>query len=76
MKKEDLLNEEFLKQFKDGDELNDFLQQLQKRAVEKMLEAELDGHLGYDKNQKTTSSNSRNGYSNKKLKNSFVFYAS
>lgn len=71
MKKEDLLNEEFLKQFKDGDELNDFLQQLQKRAVEKMLEAELDGHLGYDKNQKTTSSNSRNGYSNKKLKNSF-----
>ncbi|WP_296622970.1 IS256 family transposase [Marivirga sp.] len=71
MKKEDLLNEEFLKQFKNGDELNDFLQQLQKRAVEKMLEAELDGHLGYDKNQKTASSNSRNGYSNKKLKNSF-----
>jgi transposase-like protein len=71
MKKEDLLNEEFLKQFKDGDELNDFLQQLQKRAVEKMLEAELDGHLGYGKNQKTSSSNSRNGYSNKKLKNSF-----
>jgi len=71
MKKEDLLNEEFLKQFKNGDELNDFLQQLQKRAVEKMLEAELDGHLGYDKNQKSTTSNSRNGYSNKKLKNSF-----
>ena len=71
MKKEDLLNEEFLKQFKDGDELNDFLQQLQKRAVEKMLEAELDAHLGYDKNQKTSRSNSRNGYSNKKLKNSF-----
>lgn len=71
MKKEDLLNEEFLKQFKNGDELNDFLQQLQKRAVEKMLEAELDGHLGYDKNQKTISSNTRNGYSDKKLKNSF-----
>ena len=71
MKKEDLLNEEFLKQFKNGDELNDFLQQLQKRAVEKMLEAELDGHLGYDKNEKTTTENARNGYSNKKLKNSF-----
>jgi transposase-like protein len=71
MKKEDFLNEEFLKQFKNGDELNDFLQQLQKRAVEKMLEAELDGHLGYDKNQKSTASNSRNGYSNKTLKNSF-----
>ena len=71
MKKEDFLNEEFLKQFKNGDELNDFLQQLQKRAVEKMLEAELDGHLGYDKNKKTTTSNSRNGYSNKTIKNSF-----
>jgi len=71
MKKEEVLNGEFLKQFKNGDELNDFLQQLQKRAVEKMLEAELDGHLGYDKNQKSTSTNTRNGYSNKKLKNSF-----
>lgn len=71
MKKEDLLNEEFLKQFKNGDELNDFLQQLQKRAVEKILEAELDGHLGYDKNQKRATANARNGYSNKILKNSF-----
>ena len=29
MKKEDLLNEDFLKQFKTGEELNDFLSQLQ-----------------------------------------------
>ncbi len=34
MKKEDLLNSEFLKQFTSGEELNDFLHQLQKRGVE------------------------------------------
>ena len=37
MKKEDLLNEDFLKQFKTGEELNDFLGQLQKRGIEKIL---------------------------------------
>ncbi len=53
MKKEDLLNDDFLKQFKSGEELNDFLKQIQKRGIEKMLEGELDGHLGYDKNKKS-----------------------
>ena len=67
MKKEDLLNDEFLKQFKTGEELNSFLKELQKRGIEKMLEGELDGHLGYDKNQKSSSKNARNGYSEKKL---------
>ena len=71
MKKEDLLNDDFLKQFKDGAELNTFLHQLQKRAVEKMLEAELDAHLGYDKNQVSDNTNARNGHSTKKLKNAF-----
>jgi|TARA_Y100000588_G_C13310025_1_gene525268 transposase-like protein len=57
MKKEDLFSDEFLKQFKSGDELNGFLKQLQKRGIEKMLEGELDGHLGYDKNQKSNNPN-------------------
>lgn len=70
MKKEDLLNDEFLKQFKTGDELNSFLKQLQKRGIERMLEGELDSHLGYDKNQKTSNENARNGYSEKKLRTS------
>ncbi len=70
MKKEDLLNDDFLKQFKDGDDLNDFLKQLQKRGIEKMLEGELDGHLGYSKNQKSDNSNARNGYSEKKVRTS------
>jgi len=41
MKKEDLLSDEFLKQFKTGDELHSFLAQLQKRSIEKILEGEL-----------------------------------
>jgi putative transposase len=35
-----------LKQFKSRDALNDFLSQLQKRGIEKMLEGELEGYLG------------------------------
>jgi transposase-like protein len=33
-----------------------------------MLEGELDGHLGYEKHQKSGSSNARNGYSPKSIK--------
>lgn len=70
MKKEDLLNDDFLDQFGSGDELNDFLKQVQKQGIEKMLEGELDGHLGYDKNDKSDNPNSRNGYSRKKVRTS------
>jgi len=52
MKKEDLFNDEFLKQFTTGEELTGFLKQLQKRGIEKMLEGELDSHLGYSKHLK------------------------
>jgi len=70
MKKEDLLDDEFLKQFKSGEELNNFLKELQKRGIEKMLEGEMDGHLGYQKHQASDSSNGRNGYSKKKVRSS------
>jgi len=70
MKKEDLLNDDFLDQFKSGEELNDFLKQLQKRGIEKMLEGELNDHLGYNKNQKSDNPNARNGYSEKKVRTS------
>ena len=70
MKKEDLLTDEFLKQFKTSDELSSFLKQIQKRGIEKMPEGELDGHLGYYKNEQSLSSNSRNGYSKKKVRTS------
>ena len=71
MDKDHMLSDAFLKQFKTGEELSSFLAQLQKRGIEKMLEGELDAHLGYDKHEKTTASNSRNGFSNKKIKTSF-----
>jgi transposase-like protein len=71
MKKEDLLSDDFLKQFKTGDDLYSFLGQLQKRGLEKMLEGELDAHLGYEKHEKTAIPNARNGFSNKKIKTSF-----
>jgi putative transposase len=71
MDKEQMLSDAFLKQFKTGEELNSFLAELQKRGIEKILEGELDAHLGYDKHEKMPESNSRNGYSKKKIKTSY-----
>ena len=71
MKKDDLISDDFLKQFKTHEELTGFLKQIQKRGIEKMLEGELDGHLDYDKHQKSGGGNVRNGYSKKKIKTSF-----
>ena len=71
MNKDDLFNDEFLKQFKTGDELTSFIKQLQKRGIEKMLEGELDGHLGYSKHEKSNNSNARNGFAKKKVKTSY-----
>lgn len=71
MDKEQMLSDAFLKQFKTGEELNSFLAELQKRGIEKILEGELDAHLGYDKHEKMPDSNSRNGYSKKKIKTSY-----
>lgn len=45
MKKEDLITDEFLKQFKTGEDLNGFLAQLQKRGLEAILNGELAAHL-------------------------------
>lgn len=71
MRPDDFLNEDFLKQFKDGSELTIFLEQLHKRGIEKILEGELDAHLDYDKHKKSKSGNLRNGYAKKKLKTTF-----
>lgn len=71
MRKDDLISDDFLKQFKSHEELTDFLKQIQKRGIEKMLEGELDGHLDYGKHQKSSGGNTRNGHSRKKIKTSF-----
>lgn len=54
MNKDDLLSDEFLKQFKTGEELTSFLKNIQKRGIEKMLEGELDAHLDYGKHNNLT----------------------
>ena len=71
MKTEDLIPDEFFKQFKTGEELNNFLKSIQKRGIEKMLEGELDAHLNYDKHSHRKEDNSRNGYSTKTIKTSY-----
>lgn len=68
MKQEDLLNGDFLKQFKNSKDFGDFVDKLYKRGIEKMLEGELDEHLGYEKNEQSPSLNARNGYSSKIIK--------
>lgn len=70
MKAEEFLNDDFLKQFKDGKEFMSFMDQMYKRGVEKMLEGELDAHLGYEKHDKHSknTTNSRNGYGEKTVK--------
>ena len=45
MKKEDLLQSDFFKQFKTTEEFQDFFSQMHKCGVEAMLECELDVHL-------------------------------
>ncbi len=68
MKPEDILNDSFLQQFKSGTELTSFLEDLHERGIEKILEGELDAHLDYEKHQKRSNTNARNGYTSKKLK--------
>lgn len=70
--KEELLNnKEFYKSFKSGEDLTSFFKQMHKRAVEHILEAELDSHLENQKHQKSVQGNYRNGHGNKKIKTSY-----
>lgn len=70
--KEDLLNDKaFYKSFKNGEELSIFFKQMHKRAVEHILEAELDAHLENEKHQKSTTGNYRNGHGVKKIKTTY-----
>jgi len=70
--KERLLNDkDFYKSFKNGEDLNFFFKEMHKRAVEHMLEAELDGHLDNEKHEKSIEGNYRNGHSSKKIKTSY-----
>jgi putative transposase len=52
-------------------ELTSLLKQLHSTALESMLQGELDAHLGYPKNAKNQSANSRNGTTKKQIKTEF-----
>lgn len=62
--------EDLFKGFKTMGDLSQFMDSLFKRGVEKMLEAELTEHLGYQKNsiEGNGSGNSRNGKTKKLIK--------
>lgn len=59
---------EAAKGLKTQEDLKEFSQMLTKITVEAALNAELDDHLGYDRNEQSDNSNSRNGYTSKTLK--------
>jgi putative transposase len=69
-KKLQALAEELAKDLKTPEDLSALSAQLTKITVEAALKAELNNHLGYDKNDSGghNSGNSRNGYSSKTLK--------
>jgi len=59
---------EAAKGMKTEKDLNEFSQMLTKVAVEAALNAELDDHLGYSKNETSDTDNSRNGFTSKTLR--------
>lgn len=66
---DNLLDKEFLKNFKDSKDFMTFMDQVYKRGIESMLEGELDSHLGYEKHVKDNNTkNARNGYTSKSLR--------
>ena len=58
---------EAAKSIKTPEDLNQFSQMLKKITVEAALNAEMDEHLGYEKHHPSTSSNSRNGKTSKRI---------
>ena len=47
---DEVLSKEFISQFKTEADVSKFLKQLHAQVLEKMLEGEMDDHLGYEKN--------------------------
>ena len=66
---DEVLSKEFISRFKTEADVSKFLKQLHAQVLEKMLEGEMDAHLGYEKNSVAgnNSGNSRNGSYPKKI---------
>jgi len=69
MKKQDIqaLAAQAAKNIRSEHDLDEFKQLLTKATLETVLNTELDEHLGYDKHDKASTGNSRNGYSTKTI---------
>ena len=67
---DEMLSKEFLSRFKTESDVSRFLKQLHAQVLEKMLEGEMDAHLGYEKNSVAgnNSGNSRNGSYPKRIR--------
>src|SRR5690349_20167924 len=67
------LIEELAKSIKREKDLSNLSRYLLKMTVERALNAEMEGHLGYEKHavEGKNSGNNRNGYTPKKLKGNF-----
>lgn len=61
------LAKELAKGLKTESDLNDFTQALKKLTIETALNAELTEHLGHEKHNRKSGSNTRNGYTSKRL---------
>src|SRR5688500_19280070 len=70
MDKKKQLLEELIKEIKTKEEFDTIKDQLFKRGIESLLNAEMTAHLGYPKHEKAEErrSNSRNGTTSKTLK--------
>ena len=51
-----------------SDEIEPFIQQMRKHLIEQALQGEMDAHLDYDRYERHSGTNSRNGSSKKTLK--------
>ncbi|MHC5310953.1 IS256 family transposase, partial [Myroides sp. LJL116] len=63
-----IISDEVFKGLKTKEDLTSFFKYLQKRAIECMLEGELNAHLDYDKHDLRKDQNARNGYTTKTIK--------
>jgi putative transposase len=63
-----ILARQVAKQVKDPKDIQDLLGALSKNIIQAALDAELDAHLGYDRNHKALTGNSRNGKTKKTVK--------
>ena len=61
---DEVLNKGFLSQFRTEADVSKFLKQLHAQVLEKMLEEEMDAHLGYEKNS-VSGNNSGNSPNSK-----------